>query len=484
MLNLSDMFMRGILSWRMILDILIMGVGLFLIYRTMRRLGTWRILAGFMIAIVFFVVASLLSLKGIVWIYSNLSQVAVVALIVIFQPELRKIFERFVSLGQRKAGREGQDLSLLISEAVFNLARERRGAILVFPGKEPITERLSGGVAVNADLSHALIMSIFDPHSPGHDGAIVVENGRASSFGVRLPLSETKALSEDFGTRHHAAMGLSELSDALVVVVSEERGSVSTFYGGKTKQVHEQKALDSRIASHWRSTTSYPFLTLKGREKWAFVPELGVCLLLASLFWFAVIFAQTERLERVVSVPVEYVATPENIALVGNKPTEVRLHLAGPKSDLDAINLTRPAVKIDLSKVKPGEQEFVITEKDLHLPKAIRLLDTEPSTLLLTFREIHYREIIVDAQLVGKLPGDLQIASVTVSPQKVWILSPENEKEEREDKVMTTPIYLESIKENTKLICKIVAPAALQPAGKRWPDVEVMITVEHPSSDK
>jgi len=202
-------------------------MGLFFLYRTLLRLGTWKILAGILIALVVFATASLLDLRGIEWIYSNLSQVALIALIVIFQPELRKIFERAASLRRSEIGKGASDLTFMVSDAMFALAQQRRGAILVLPGKEPLGEWLSGGLALNADPSLPLIMSIFDPNSPGHDGAIIIENGKLTRFGVRLPVSKTDNLPVEFGTRHHAAMGLSEVSDALVVV-SEERGSIST----------------------------------------------------------------------------------------------------------------------------------------------------------------------------------------------------------------------------------------------------------------
>jgi uncharacterized protein (TIGR00159 family) len=468
---------REMLNWRVILDILLIGTALFIIYRTLRRLGTWRILAGLLIAIILFIVSRVLDFKGIVWIYSNLSQVAVIALIVIFQPELRKMFERFASLGRKRTPSEGHDFLHLLSDAVFTLAEQRRGAILVFPGREPTTEWLSGGTPLRADPSSSLIMSIFDPHSPGHDGAMVIENGRLSSFGVRLPLSGAKTLSEEFGTRHHAAMGLSEVSDALAVAISEERGTVTAFYGGRMKRIRERNALSSQIMSHWQNTASNPFLALKGGKKRTLVSELGFSLVLAFLFWFSVIFAQTEMLERVLSVPIEYVATPPDIALVGNKPTEVKLHLAGPKSDLDFISLSHPAVRIDLSKVGAGEQEFVVTDKDLSLPRNVSLLGAEPSAFVLTFGLIQEREVAVKPQFVGKLPDGLEITTVEINPSTVRILSPEDEDEKKEATLMTTPIYLESIKNSTRLFCKIVAPPNAQPAGRRWPDVEVTITV-------
>jgi len=477
MLDLSNEILKAIFNWRLTLDIFLIATALFLCFHTLRRLGTWKIVVGILIAMAVFVTASVLDLTGIKWIYSNLSHVAVIALIVIFQPELRKIFERAASLRRKETGKGREDLSALVGKAVFALAQQRRGAILVFPGKEPITEWLAGGTALDAEPSFSLIMSIFDPHSAGHDGAMVIQNGRLSCFGMRLPLAKTKTLPEGFGTRHHAAMGLSEVSDAMVVVVSEERGSVTTFYNGRVRSVHDRDALSSRIRSHWRSTPSYMGLTLKKGKKWRLIPEIGLSVVLAFLFWFTVIMGQAEVRERVFSVPIEYVATPGNIALVGDKPTEIKLHVAGPKSELDAINQGQMTAKVDLSKAKPGEHSFVITEQNFQLPKKVKLLDAEPSTLVLSLKEIVEKELAVKLQLVGRPPAGFRVVSVAVSPQSVRVLSPAEEGESREISVMTTPIYLENIREDTRLFCKIIAPPTVQPAGRRWPDVEVQILV-------
>ena len=182
--------------------------------------------------------------------------------------------------------------------------------------------------------------------------------------------------------------------------------------------------------------------------------------------------------ERSLSVPIEYVASPAELALVGDKPAEVKLHLAGPKSDLDSMNPSQLSVKVDLSEAKPGKQTFVVAESDVKLPKRVRLLDAEPSSFELSLLEILQKEFVVKPQLVGKLPGSLKLVSIEVRPQKVRGFAPVAQGEEEDFTVMTTPVYLESIKENTRLFCKIIAPPSIQPTDKRWPDVEIVIRVD------
>jgi uncharacterized protein (TIGR00159 family) len=287
-----------IFNWRAFLDILLVAVGLCFLCRTILRLGTWKIVLGTFIALLVFAAANLLDLKLLEWIYSNVSHVAVIALIVIFQPEIRKVFERAASLKRTGLAKGGSDLAELLVEAVFALAQNKRGAIVVFPGKEPIKEWLSGGLLLDANPSFPLIMSIFDPNSPGHDGALIVEGDKLTYFGVRLPISKRDSLSEEFGTRHFAAMGLSEVSDATVLVVSEERGTITLFHGGKAELVNDHSKLAEKITSHWDTSASFRVEMPKGKKRWNLASQMAVSLVLAAVLWSTVIIAQGEFVRR------------------------------------------------------------------------------------------------------------------------------------------------------------------------------------------
>jgi len=468
---------RELLSWRAVLDIFLIGAGLFFLYRTLLRLGTWKIVAGILVAMAVFLVASFMDLKGIEWIFSNISQVAVIALIVLFQPELRKILEQTASVKRSEPRDLDEKLSRLVVDALLKLAQQRRGAIVVFPGKEPIQEWLSGGFILDANPSLPLIMSIFDPNSPGHDGALIITNGKFSRFGVRLPVSQSSKLAEEYGTRHHAAMGMVEKSDALVFIVSEERGSLSIFHKGRMRQVGDPEEMVKTIISHWKDMTSFPVVFPKGKARLPVFLQIFVSLVLAAFFWSTLAVSQGEILEKVVTVPVEYTASSPNLTLVGNKAEEVRLHLSGPKSALDTVNPSHTIVKIDLSKGLPGKQSFIITRENIQLPKDVHLLDVDPSSFELTLAEIVEKELVIQPQLVGKLPDGLKIRSSEVKPEKIKVFSPASEEMDKLLSLTTTPIYLNNIYETTTIYCKIIALPAVQPKEKRWPDVVVTITV-------
>jgi hypothetical protein len=150
---------KGIIGWKAVVDIVLIAAGLFFLYHTLLRLGTWRIVAGIMLAAFLFFIANALDLKGLEWIFGNFSQVAVIALVVIFQPELRKIFERAASVRRSEIRDAGAELSHMITDSLIKLAGQRRGAIVVIPGKEPIQEWLSGGFKLDARPSIPLYPS-------------------------------------------------------------------------------------------------------------------------------------------------------------------------------------------------------------------------------------------------------------------------------------------------------------------------------------
>jgi hypothetical protein len=396
---------------------------------------------------------------------------------VIFQPELRKIFERAASIRRSEFRDIGAEISHIIADSLIKLAEQRRGAIVVFPGKEPIQEWLSGGYKLDAKPSVPLIMSIFDPNSPGHDGALIFAKGKFSRFGVRLPVSQSSKLPEELGTRHHAAMGLAEKSDALAIAVSEERGKITIFKKAKYQQVNDREKLVQKIVSHWKETASFPLDLPEGRARWWVFFQMAASLVLAAIFWSALIISQSEILEKIVTVPVGYTAIPPNLVLTSDKQQEVRLYLAGPKSELESINLAQLSAKIDLSKTVAGRQTFPIGGENLKLPGDVKLLEAIPSSVEITLAEIEEREVTIKPQLVGKLPGGMKMISIEVVPARVKVLSPVSTGKSHAVSVITTPIYLESIYNDTNIFCKIIAPPTVQPADKRWPDVEVSIKV-------
>ena len=175
------------------------------------------------------------------------------SLVVIFQPELRRLMARFGnnlswdSWSHKKRKKEGRDLVNLLMQAISYWRSQKMGALIVFENQEPLDMVLIGGVQLDAVLSAELLINIFFVNTPLHDGAVLIRGKRVVSAGVILPLSTTPDLSWKYGTRHRAAIGLSENTDALCVVVSEETGDVSLVKNGKVMTISDMEELNKKL---------------------------------------------------------------------------------------------------------------------------------------------------------------------------------------------------------------------------------------------
>lgn len=475
-MNKIAFILREFLTWQAMLDIALIAVGLFFLYRTLVRLGTWKILLGIFAALLVFALANILNLEGIEWIFQNLSHVAVIAMIVIFQPELRKLLEKVASLQQKKTLSVDDSLVQMVAMSLWQLAKLKRGAIIVYPGKEPMQEKLSGGHKLSAEPSLPLIMSIFDPNSPGHDGAMIIEENRLTTFGVRLPMSQTSRLPEEYGTRHHAAMGLAEQTDALVLVVSEERGTISAFSNGIMKSLGSIEEITDEIKNHNIQENFLDIERIALLDRNTFVPMLG-SLLIATIFWTSLIIVNRQVVTKSLSLPLEYSQPAEGLLLIGDKAEEIRVQLAGPKSEIDSFVLSQPTVKVDLSSMVEGKQTILLTGENLQLSPRLSFLDSSPAQIVVNLAVMVKRSVQVVPQLVGALPSDLKLKQAKVLPKEVQVMMPPPKRGDKPLTLSTTPVYLNAIEEDTRIFCKIIAPPSIQPVVKPWQEVEVIIEV-------
>ncbi len=219
----------------------------FLIYELMvwiKNTKAWSLLRGMVIIAVFITLAYIFQMNTIIWIVRNLLNVAIMALVVIFQPELRKaldvlgrknILSDFVAfnISQNTDERFSDRTVNEITKACYEMGRERTGALIVIEQNEPLSEYERTGIELDSIVSSQLLINIFEHNTPLHDGAVIVRGNRVTSATCYLPLSDNMELSKELGTRHRAGVGISEVTDSLTVIVSEETGRVSVAYEGR-----------------------------------------------------------------------------------------------------------------------------------------------------------------------------------------------------------------------------------------------------------
>jgi diadenylate cyclase len=217
-------------------DVLLLAYLLYKSYRILVQTRAVQLLKGTAVMVAIWVVAVFLRLNTLLWILNLLVPGLVIGIAIVFQPELRKIFTRLGSREWLRADSRngGPPLDTLLA-ALEQLSSRRMGALIVFPRAVGLRNIVQTGTPIDAELSTGLLLSIFHEGTPLHDGAIVIEGSRVTAAGCFLPLSEREDVQSVFGTRHRAALGLAEETDAVVVVVSEENGAVSVAHDGDVR---------------------------------------------------------------------------------------------------------------------------------------------------------------------------------------------------------------------------------------------------------
>lgn len=262
-------------------DIIEIVIISFLIYQLMtwiKNTKAWMLLKGMVVLGVFILLAAVFQMHTILWLAKNAVTVMATAAIVVFQPELRRALEK---LGERKfissvvpfdsgkdKGRFSEDTIDAIIRAVYSMSKVKTGALIVVEQAIKLTEYESTGIKMDCIVSSQILLNIFEHNTPLHDGAIIIRNDRIVAATCYLPLSDNMGISKDLGTRHRAAVGMSEVGDALIIVVSEETGNVSAAQGGQlARRLTEEQLRDRLLYIQNRKTDAVGlFARWKGRR--------------------------------------------------------------------------------------------------------------------------------------------------------------------------------------------------------------------------
>ncbi len=464
-------------------DIVLVSLFLYMFFLWFKSTASRQILVGIGILAIVYVLARTFDLYMTAAMFQAVLAFAVIAAIVVFQQDLRRSFARLASLGNLRRSRThtvDENLDILV-EIAFDLAKKKVGALLAIRGTEALDHHVRGSVAVDARISKALLDSIFDPHSMGHDGAVIIDQDRISQFAAHLPLSENSREIGSRGTRHSAAVGLSEVCDAMVVVVSEERGEVSIAEGGKLRKVNSPVELKKRLDRFAAQT--HPREAADGRRL-LLVQNFGlklVAALVACVAWFLTSF-DAETVQKTFVVPIEYRSLSDTMDIDDSAPTEARLTLTGYER---AFNLLAPStlkVSLDLSNVAEGPQQIAIDESYVKLPSNLALFRSVPRVVSIGVHTWVKGRLSVIARTDGRLPRELRNREVVVTPGEVEVFIWRSMKAPTM-KVYTETIDLSGMTDATELKAKLVLPEYMRLESGQPSDVSVRLDVTADKTD-
>ncbi len=464
-------FLRELVESLRITNIVDIGIITSLIYFVLvwfRGTRAFKILTTLLGIGLVYVVASYLGLILTSILFQYLWAVIIVVVVIVFQPEIREMLDRaspirFLSLAP--ASEISADVISETVRAAWDLSRNKVGALIVFIRADHLDNLVLKGKILDSVLSAEALTMIFQKNSPLHDGAVLVRNNRIQAASCILPLSRNETLSTRYGTRHRAALGLAERSDAVCVVVSEETGRVSLAVGGDITP-YAQKAEFKQALEKLLTVESHalePGFWERAKELlWSDTRLKILSLLLSLVLWIAVVGPKSSELG--ISVPIQYTNLPAGMEITGKWMDKIDVRLKGPESGL--ANLKPGAVRavIDLSGVLPGLNYYRITNKNIQVPPGVTISDIRPSDLRLHIETAQTKKMAVTPALSGALP---ERTMVVVTPSDVRIRAVQDDLK-KIVAVTTEPVSV------SELIAKgkVKAPVVVKPEGLKIELVE------------
>ncbi len=433
------LFFSGV-RWQDVVDISLNSYILFRLYVLFRGTKVFHVLFG--IALLWFFQRLSVSVGLIVtsWAIQGITTIAALIIVVVFGNEIRSVLQakrlKTILWGFR---RKTADTPVgIIVESVFEMARRRIGALIVLPDKEDLKEILQTGVPWHGLVSKEMITSIFWPDNPVHDGAAVIEGDRITEVGVILPLSIRKDLPSYYGTRHRAAIGLAEITDALVLVVSEERGSVTITKGSKVIPINRKDQLKEILQEHAGIVARQDEYLKKERVR------IGIAAFASFLFVIGIWFSFSRGLEALTTldVSIEYMNRDPGMEILDASVNSVNVNLSGSGALIKSIRPEQVKVRLDLGRAVAGKNTFTIRPENISLPPGVSLKSVKPQIVDVNLFVPTKKELPIQVDWVGKLPANLILVDAKLNPATVQVVARKRTLEN------TTTIYTQKVSLN------------------------------------
>ena len=420
-----------------------------------------RVLIGIVLLWFFQRIASSMNLILTSWAFQGIIAAAAILVIVIFRNEIRSVLQakNLKTLLWSYSRKDIQTPIEIISESVFELAKQHYGALIIFRVKNNLEEIVHSGIPWGGTLSKEMILSIFWPGNPVHDGAAIIQGNQVSQVGAILPVSGRKNLPSQYGTRHRAALGLAEHSDGIAVVVSEETGNVAIAKDGQLNGFHNIGTFSKALKEYLHQGDED-----KANSKRKFRLEISIAAFVSFLFVTSIWFIFARGMDTIVTldVPIEYMNRPQKMEILDTSVNSVRFQLSGSSAILKSISPDQVQVRLDLSKGVVGKNSFTITNKNVTLPPGVLLKEIGPSVIDVALDEQVEKELPIQVDWVGKLPSHLILTEVETKPEKTVVIGGQSILEKLST-IYTEKVRLDNIEKSGEInVSLTLNPASLK----------------------
>lgn len=367
------------IRWRDVLDILMVTAIVVWLYLLVRGTRAFRILLGLGLVVIIYLFAHFWGLVLTEWFLQGLVQAVILFILIIFAPEIRQALERLnpLRIWNRPAKTDFDDEIEEVVRACQYFVAHSIGAMIVYERNDSVAPLVRPGIPVQGRVREETLVALFITSAPTHDGAAWIRDDVLHQIGVFLPISE-RDHSKKYGSRHLAALGLSESSDALVVVVSEERRVVSVVQDGRLEEVDDWGRFESILREELGKTVQLrqPTLGELISKEWR---VKVATLLLVTLAWFTV--AGGQEIEGVYAVQIQTVNLPEHLSLALQPVDQAFVTLSGTRLALARLDSSTLRIFLDLSDVTPATLSVPIHPSRIHVPPNIQVARIEPQAV-------------------------------------------------------------------------------------------------------
>ncbi len=405
--------------WQDALDILLNAFILFRLYILFRGTNVFR---GLLAICLLWAVSQAAQTLGLIvtnWAMQGVIAVAALIIIIIFRNEIAGVLQtkNFKSMLWGIPRYQLNTPVHMIARSVHELAERKIGALIVLPMKQGLDSVVQGGTSIEGKLSQKLLMSIFWSDNPVHDGAVIIQGDQIKGAGAILPLSKREDLPSFFGTRHRAASGLTECTDAFVIVVSEERGEITVFKENDIHIIQNPSDLETLLKEHAGDDSD----TKGFKNQFIELVTAGlICLLCVAGVWAS--FSKGMETLAELEIPVEFINPDQKMEIISSSASNVKLLISGARPLINAIKSEQINIKLNLSQSVVGVNKLNITQKNILLPPGISLKKIEPSELDITLDTMIEKELFIQPHWTGKLVKTLVMQQAIPVPEKIKVI--------------------------------------------------------------
>ena len=375
--------------WPDIIDVLFLTIVAYYLFIWFKGTKALRALIGLVGLGALYSIARVWGLFLTTWAFQILWQVLVILILILFQNEIRQVLERVSPLKMfaRRMTPEKRATLNMVASTAKQIAQRGWGALMVLPRRDSLTGLAGEGLLVEARLSPELLVAVFNPTSPTHDGAVIIEEDRMVRMGAVLPLSNRDDLPSELGTRHRAALGISEVCDAVTVVVSEERGQISLAAEGELKLLSSPDNLESDLYDLMNpslgSDEKWPTRTRKAiMAHW---PIKVGAFFLVFLTWL--FLAGQQNYEVNLKTPIEYSGLSSELEVAELSDKEVLLQVSGPRRQASSLTTGDVQIIVNLWGMSAGEHQIPLVRQNIRVPLDLEVTGVSPKILNLILKK-------------------------------------------------------------------------------------------------